>query len=164
MAATGTPTPNIGLRRPQGTDPASVDDINYNSNLIDTKLGAVGNTSVQEQINSLNSNITSLDTFNEVSLTPAGSDFTADVYCRAYANKNMIFIDISATISATTAGWNKIASIPGAYAPRMDTHFLTMHIQQDKPHYMYVGSSGEIFIYGTVSGKIRGSIMYPIGK
>jgi hypothetical protein len=58
MAATGTPTPNIGLRRPQGTDPASVDDINYNSNLIDTKLGAVGNTSVQEQINSLNSKIT----------------------------------------------------------------------------------------------------------
>ena len=57
MAATGTPTPNIGLRIPQGTDPASVDDINYNSNLIDTKLGAVGNDSVQDQIDSLNSNI-----------------------------------------------------------------------------------------------------------
>lgn len=57
MAATGTPTPNIGLRIPQGTDPASVDDINYNSNLLDTKLGAVGNTSVQDQIDSLNSNI-----------------------------------------------------------------------------------------------------------
>lgn len=56
MAATGTPTTNIGLRRPQGTDPASVDDINYNSELIDTKLGAVGSTSVQEQINTLNSN------------------------------------------------------------------------------------------------------------
>lgn len=54
MAATGTPTPNIGLRIPQGTDPASVDDINYNSNLLDTKLGAVGNTSVQDQIDSLN--------------------------------------------------------------------------------------------------------------
>ena len=53
MAATGTPTPNIGLRRAQGTDPASVDDINYNSELLDTKLGAVGNTSVQEQINAL---------------------------------------------------------------------------------------------------------------
>ncbi len=60
MAATGTPTPNIGLRCPQGTDPASVDDINYNSGVIDTKLGAVGNTSVQEQINTLNSNLTSL--------------------------------------------------------------------------------------------------------
>lgn len=55
MAATGTPTPNIGLRIPQGTDPASVDDINYNSNLLDTKLGAVGNTSVKDQIDSLNS-------------------------------------------------------------------------------------------------------------
>lgn len=57
MAATGTPTPNIGLRRPQGTDPASVDDINYNSALIDTKLGAVGNSSVQDQIDTLNSKI-----------------------------------------------------------------------------------------------------------
>ena len=60
MAATGTPTPNIGLRRAQGTDPASVDDINYNSLLLDTKLGAVGNDSVQDQIDSLNSNITSI--------------------------------------------------------------------------------------------------------
>lgn len=54
MAATGTPTPNIGLRIPLGTDPASVDDINYNSNLLDTKLGAVGNDSVQDQIDELN--------------------------------------------------------------------------------------------------------------
>ena len=57
MAATGTPTPNIGLRIPLGTDPASVDDINYNSNLIDAKLGAVGNDSVQDQIDDLNSNL-----------------------------------------------------------------------------------------------------------
>lgn len=56
MAATGTPTQNLGLRIPQGTDPASVDDINYNSNLLDTKIGAVGNDSVQDQIDSLNSN------------------------------------------------------------------------------------------------------------
>lgn len=60
MAATGTPTPNIGLRIPLGTDPASVDDINYNSNLIDTKLGAVGNDSVQDQIDDLNSKFTSI--------------------------------------------------------------------------------------------------------
>jgi len=75
MAATGTPTPNIGLRRPQGTDPASVDDINYNSNLIDTKLGAVGNTSVQEQINSLNSKLSTV-TFKTVSNV---NDFTVDL-------------------------------------------------------------------------------------
>lgn len=57
MAATGTPTPNLGLRIPVGTDPASVDDINYNSNLLDTKLGAIGNDSVQDQIDTLNSKI-----------------------------------------------------------------------------------------------------------
>lgn len=66
MAATGTPTPNIGLRRPQGTDPASVDEINYNSNLIDTKLGPVGNTSVQAQIDGLNSK---LETGNDFDFT-----------------------------------------------------------------------------------------------
>lgn len=59
MAATGTPTPNLGLRIPVGTDPASVDDINYNSNLLDTKLGAIGNDSVQDQIDTLNSNLNS---------------------------------------------------------------------------------------------------------
>lgn len=57
MAATGTPTPNLGLRIPVGTDPASVDDINYNSNLLDTVLGAVGNTSVKDQIDELSDQI-----------------------------------------------------------------------------------------------------------
>ena len=67
MAATGTPTPNLGLRIPQGTDPASVDDINYNSNLLDTKIGAVGNDSVQDQINALNSNLSNLHPTAELS-------------------------------------------------------------------------------------------------
>lgn len=69
MAATGTPTPNIGLRRAQGTDPASVDDINYNSALIDTKLGAVGNSSVQDQIDTLNSNIANIHGVNRTTYT-----------------------------------------------------------------------------------------------
>lgn len=69
MAATGTPTPNIGLRIPLGTDPASVDDINYNSNLLDTKLGAVGSDSVQDQIDTLNSNIGSLRKLKYMDLT-----------------------------------------------------------------------------------------------
>ena len=67
MAATGTPTPNIGLRRAQGTDPASVDDINYNSAIIDTKLGAVGNSSVQDQIDTLNGKFTP-NTFSQITV------------------------------------------------------------------------------------------------
>ena len=61
MAATGTPTPNLGLRIPVGTDPASVDDINYNSNLLDTVLGAVGNTSVKDQLDELSDHIATID-------------------------------------------------------------------------------------------------------
>ena len=61
MAATGTPTPNLGLRIPVGTDPASVDDINYNSNLLDTVLGAVGNTSVKDQLDELSDQIASIN-------------------------------------------------------------------------------------------------------
>ena len=64
MAATGTPTTNLGLRCPLGTDPASVDDINYNSGVIDEKMGAVGNTSVQAQLDALNSNFTDFEIIN----------------------------------------------------------------------------------------------------
>ena len=76
MAATGTPTPNIGLRIPQGTDPASVDDINYNSNLLDTKLGTVGDTSVQDQIDSLNSKLATDDIGSVSSLSSLESALT----------------------------------------------------------------------------------------
>lgn len=74
MAATGTPTPNIGLRIPVGTDPASVDDINYNSNLIDTKLGAVGSDSVQDQIDALNGKISKFRQINIVGNTDSGGN------------------------------------------------------------------------------------------
>ena len=89
MAATGTPTPNIGLRIPQGTDPASVDDINYNSNLLDTKLGAVGNTSVQDQIDSLNGNKATKDAVqltNGTAVTYTFQDNTAFILLIERAN------------------------------------------------------------------------------
>ena len=75
MAATGTPTPNIGLRIPLGTDPASVDDINYNSEVIDTKLGAVGSTSVQAQLDALNSKIANFNIVQEYASSPSTKTF-----------------------------------------------------------------------------------------
>lgn len=60
MAATGTPTPNIGLRIPLGTDPASVDDINYNSNALDTVIGDIGETSVAGQLSATNNRISAV--------------------------------------------------------------------------------------------------------
>lgn len=100
MAATGTPTPNIGLRIPQGTDPASVDDINYNSNLIDTKLGAVGNDSVQDQIDSLNSNIE-----NKLSFTDGDtvSSSVQKTITRTSSGGVLLLIVINGTADARTA-------------------------------------------------------------
>ena len=101
MAATGTPTPNIGLRIPQGTDPASVDDINYNSNLLDTKLGAVGNTSVQDQIDSLNSNMTEYASATATS----GADGSATVsYPTGYSSTNCILLGAKYTTSDNRKG------------------------------------------------------------
>ena len=60
MAATGTPTPNLGLRIPLGTDPASVDDINYNSNALDTIIGDVGETPVAGQLGAANNRISAV--------------------------------------------------------------------------------------------------------
>ena len=85
MAATGTPTPNIGLRCPVGTDPASVDDINYNSGVIDTKLGAVGSTSVQAQIDALNSNLTRTNIYSNSGNT-LKVEKSGNVYCLYTSN------------------------------------------------------------------------------
>ncbi len=52
-----TTTTNLGLKKPAGTDQALISDINNNMDILDTKIGAVGSTSVQSQINTLNSNI-----------------------------------------------------------------------------------------------------------
>lgn len=95
MAATGTPTPNIGLRIPLGTDPASVDDINYNSNRIDTKLGAVGNTDVQTQINNINSG---LNTMLKV------QDFTSATISIAAGGYATLTIDLSIPTGYTAVG------------------------------------------------------------
>ena len=58
MASTTT---NIGLTKPAGTDQALISAINGNMDIIDTKMGAVGNTSVQGQITALSDQIATSD-------------------------------------------------------------------------------------------------------
>ena len=50
-------TANLGLKKPEYSDQADIGDINYNMEILDDKLGAVGNTSVQGQINEVNTKI-----------------------------------------------------------------------------------------------------------
>lgn len=56
MAST---TPNIGLTLPTGTEGWKRSVINGNFTILDTKIGAVGNTPLQTQINTLSSNFVS---------------------------------------------------------------------------------------------------------
>ena len=124
MAATGTPTPNIGLRIPQGTDPASVDDINYNSNLLDTKLGAVGNDSVQDQIDALNSNLATVSGKFSIAITngtnlnnltspgfydcPTGAIAQSLSNCPTTGNFTMIVMSKGSYITQVIFAWGNI--------------------------------------------------------
>ena len=45
-----TTTTNLGLKKPADTDAADIADINYNTEILDAKIGAVGNTSLQDQL------------------------------------------------------------------------------------------------------------------
>ena len=142
MAATGTPTPNIGLRIPQGTDPASVDDINYNSNLLDTKLGAVGNDSVQDQIDALNSKTT------PTSLTAAGGDFTfatsASAATQFVVSKaiNIIFAQcIAITVSNSFSAWSTLLTFASSHKPLSD---VFIPIVSGVSGYLQITSSGNV--------------------
>lgn len=111
MAATGTPTPNLGLRIPVGTDPASVDDINYNSNLLDTKLGPIGNDSVQDQIDGLSDQIAT----KSISLTVNSTNVSVN---SLFVKRSGNIICINGWFRLTTAGkaGGNIFTLPsGAY-------------------------------------------------
>lgn len=49
-----TSTTNLGLTKPAGTDKIRIAQINGNMDILDEKIGAVGNTSLQAQITSQN--------------------------------------------------------------------------------------------------------------
>ena len=155
MAATGTQTPNIGLRIPQGTDPASVDDINYNSNLLDTKLGAVGNDSVQDQIDSLNDNLTQVDT-SVTGLRCTKTGTIASVLLNAGGN--------IVTISTDGKTLNQI--IPSSFRPQRDMK-LAGKVYNGSSYVdclILINTSGQIVIttlFGSVISGLSPGYIYP---
>ena len=55
-----TSTTNLGLTKPAGTDKIRIAQINGNMDILDEKIGAVGNTSLQAQLTSQNQAITAI--------------------------------------------------------------------------------------------------------
>ena len=145
MAATGTPTPNIGLRIPLGTDPASVDDINYNSNLIDTKLGAVGNDSVQDQIDDLNSKIT--DESFSITL-PTG--YSWNTIRARKTSQGLVYISgrIDLSTPSTSIEINLGTVIPEGCRPYYaNVTFSAFNNSTDKSIHGIITTSGQLFFY-----------------
>ena len=75
MAST---TPNIGLTLPTGTEGWKRSVINGNFKILDTKIGAVGNTPLQTQINTLSSQIVKLSNITEAIKSYGGGGTTIE--------------------------------------------------------------------------------------
>lgn len=94
MAST---TPNIGLTLPAGTEKRSRAIWNDNFTIIDTKIGAVGNTSLQAQVTALNSQlgkyvdlgeITNLDISTRTANTVYHFTFGANIASNPFSAKS----------------------------------------------------------------------------
>lgn len=74
-----TQTPNIGLTKVVSSETIgdlqnSMNASGGNMDIIDTKMGPVGNTSLQAQINTLNSQMANINFFSRGTLIPNNSD------------------------------------------------------------------------------------------
>jgi hypothetical protein len=163
MAATGTPTPNLGLRIPVGTDPASVDDINYNSNLLDTKIGAVGSTSVQDQIDAVNSQMTgAIGWSNDGKIWLKASDDSKN-YRLQLENNNGLYL---LSQNASGGNWTNHMNIPDSISQLNTKTSLYVFNQNVKTFTFTVGSGyfaglfvGMIASVGNVFG-----LVYAVGN
>lgn len=62
-----TNTTNLHLIKPAGSERVQISQINQNMDILDEKIGAVGNTSVQSQVNSLKNQVATTQITNEYS-------------------------------------------------------------------------------------------------
>lgn len=133
-------TPNIGLTKTTaaetiGQNWAASNDSGGNFDIIDTKMGAVGNTSLQAQVDALSSQLTS----------QYGVVIT-DVQYEICANVVTIYLN-GVTVTDST-GWTKLADLPSGLNTRYSAHFKAMSgqdIQIAGSAINYRGSAGNVF-------------------
>ena len=87
-------TPNLNLTLPTGTEGWKRSTINDNFTILDTKIGAVGNTSLQAQVTALNSQITNIN--NKIGYGAFFSDSinasATKTYTLSSSHRGIIFI------------------------------------------------------------------------
>ena len=141
MASTTT---NIGLTKPAGTDQALISAINGNMDIIDTKMGAVGNTSVQGQITALSDQIANVDTVTNTHV------ITDKII--AYRAGRVVFITcISGSYSTNANGKltenSTEVTIPEKYRPVISANFVEPVSQKR----LTIANDGKIYVDGTIS-------------
>ena len=147
MASTTT---NIGLTKPAGTDQALISAINGNMDIIDTKMGAVGNTSVQSQITSLSDQI--------ATKTPSQSV----TGFRIKKSANVVNVSIDKSVSAQSAGWKIVGQLPSGYIPSVACYFVGFNNSTDESMNFRVTATGDVDVYinAAMDVTVRASVSF----
>ena len=90
-----TSTTNLGLKKPAYSEVADIADINNNMDILDAKIGAVDNTSLQSQITTVNGNLNGMKNMY-ISITTG----TAGSVILTLANNTRAHIDIFSSYGA----------------------------------------------------------------
>ena len=143
-------TPNLGLTKTTaaetiGQNWAASNDSGGNFDIIDTKMGPVGNQSVQAQLNALNSKMTNMEAFSVVNFTPE-TGITNDLFIRRFGR--VVVINGYLTGTSALANNQLLGTIETGNRPiapiRLIGGVADAAYQVGDVAYVNVGTNGEI--------------------
>ena len=135
-------TPNINLTLPTGTENWKRSTINGNFTILDTKIGAVGNTSLQAQVTALNSQFTSVGYVAPINWEPTGAEASVT------SGTAVEIADIASLIPSGAAAKGVI--MYSAYGSGNYDYSGTLMLIGGKVKYMPRYTQGSIHVYGAI--------------
>lgn len=138
-------TTNIGLEKVTsdqtiGDLQESMNGSGGNMDIIDTKMGPVGNTSLQAQVNALNSQLTKT-TKDGSTFTEVNGNITINT-SRINSKAGIVTCTIAMKITGAIAAYTKLFTIPVHMSGETNLNLVTLDGTSIP---CYVNSSGEVF-------------------
>lgn len=142
-----TNTTNLNLIKPAGSERVQISQINQNMDILDEKIGAVGNTSLQEQITNLGNRIDTEVSSKQYNLGQLTSDTLANqIYAFANAHRQM---------SGYTGAFYLSATAVPSDLPAQTNEWKYAHGHFHIRHSNATGvADGEIVLYGFNTNRI----------
>ena len=106
-----TTTTNLGLTKPSGTDKIRIAQINGNMDILDDKIGAVGNTSLQAQVTSANQAISNISSPSDLGSCSSESNLATALDTKISAMSNGTVASIRFQISSATDNFSAYAYV-----------------------------------------------------